>query len=416
MSQRRYPNIFPSETNRLMGYQAERSPLESRPAQVHRLLRDRAHHVEFNGFLTNHVKHAVIALDRLGAHAERIEDYFDGYAAKTPYGFGLEAAHRARTTLTSATWLAYRGLRTDYEALRAFFVAEERRLGLEETLARHLTALSPGFAGGLLHGVIHLGWALDAGSVEMAIEGLAYLAFVWVSSHPDRPGTRVNDPDVLTTLQRFDDYRESIATWVRETKELPSLRAEAGFHPQLVGTGAQRVVAQVLERGHPLLALAPSWLEELPLPELWRQLHEAATLLYLAEPADFVLLHVITALHALEKIADAAPPSDRRMVAQRGWRALVGILLSRGKLVAAQTLRSLRGKYARAKVEAREWRPVVSRALVEAEEHNPKLVYVQKLHWERDNNRRLYLDAAARFVATPKVAKFRSRGTAGFEV
>lgn len=412
MTQSQYPTTSPPKTNRVQ----DAEPKEGRHSLVQRLLQDRAYHVEFNGFLTNHVKHAVIALDRLGARSGRIEDYFESYAAETPYGFGLEPARGARTRLTADDWLAYRGQRDDFEALRAFFAAEERRLGLEETLARHLPALSPGFAGGLLHGTIHLGWALDANNVEMVAEGLAYLAFVWVSSHPERPGNPVDDPDVVTTLLRLGDYRDGIAAWLHQTRELPELRPERGFQPQLVGTGAQRVVAQVLERGHPLVDLAPAWLEELPLFELWRQLHEAAALLYLAEPADFVLLHIITALHGLEQIADAAPQSQRRMVVRRGWRALVGILLARGKLVCAETLRNLSRDYARAHVGESAWTPVVARALAEAEEHNPKLVYVQKSLWGRDGKRRLYLDAAARFVATPKVGRFRSQGAAGFKV
>ncbi len=36
------------------------------------LLNDQSYHIEFNVFLTNHVKHAVIALNRLGASPQRI--------------------------------------------------------------------------------------------------------------------------------------------------------------------------------------------------------------------------------------------------------------------------------------------------------------------------------------------------------
>ncbi len=38
------------------------------------LLNDQSYHIEFNGFLTNHVKHAVIALKRLEASPQRIQD------------------------------------------------------------------------------------------------------------------------------------------------------------------------------------------------------------------------------------------------------------------------------------------------------------------------------------------------------
>jgi hypothetical protein len=44
---------------------------------AHKLLSDRSFHIEFGGFLTNHVKHAVVALEGLGASAELIQRYWD---------------------------------------------------------------------------------------------------------------------------------------------------------------------------------------------------------------------------------------------------------------------------------------------------------------------------------------------------
>jgi hypothetical protein len=41
---------------------------------VEQLLNDRTYHIEFNGHLSNHVKHAVIALAGLGASPQRIKD------------------------------------------------------------------------------------------------------------------------------------------------------------------------------------------------------------------------------------------------------------------------------------------------------------------------------------------------------
>lgn len=57
---------------------------------INKLLNDRSYHIEFNGHLTNHIKHAVIALHGLGISASRIKDYYDNYVKLTPYGMGLE--------------------------------------------------------------------------------------------------------------------------------------------------------------------------------------------------------------------------------------------------------------------------------------------------------------------------------------
>ncbi len=42
---------------------------------VETLLNDQSYHIDFNGFLTNHVKHAVVALKGLGASPQRIKEY-----------------------------------------------------------------------------------------------------------------------------------------------------------------------------------------------------------------------------------------------------------------------------------------------------------------------------------------------------
>ena len=85
----------------------------------------------------------------------------------------------------------------------------------------------------------------------------------------------------------------------------------------------------------------------------------------------------------MEHIGHALPAPLRREVARHGWRAVLGVLLTRGKFVASDTLETLRTHYAATTAEPNAWQPVVARALAEAEEHNPKLVYVQQRHWER---------------------------------
>src|SRR2546429_3225499 len=68
----------------------------ARSSSIDRLLDDRTYHIEFNGHLTNHAKHAVVALAGLGASPEKIEAYYACYARLTPYGFGLEAPKPSR--------------------------------------------------------------------------------------------------------------------------------------------------------------------------------------------------------------------------------------------------------------------------------------------------------------------------------
>jgi hypothetical protein len=61
---------------------------------VDQLLSDQTYHIEFNGHLTNHAKHAVVALSGLGASPEKIKAYYDSYAKLTPYGYGWKRSGR----------------------------------------------------------------------------------------------------------------------------------------------------------------------------------------------------------------------------------------------------------------------------------------------------------------------------------
>lgn len=86
---------------------------------VQRLLADRQYEMEFHGcpimssylspyndvhvrrFLTNHAKHAVIALAGLGASPARIEEYWNSYTSETPYGIRLDPASTPKVQLSS---------------------------------------------------------------------------------------------------------------------------------------------------------------------------------------------------------------------------------------------------------------------------------------------------------------------------
>lgn len=376
---------------------------------VTRLLDDDTCHIEFNGFLTNHAKHAVVALAGLDTPDERIAQYYRGYVERTPYGFGLEPARPATVTITAASWESELGARRDFEALRQYFAARVQAVGLERVLADHMPRLMLGCAGALLHGTIHLGWALDAGHHAMIVEGLAYMAFTHVSSHPERDRGTVPDDSVWASILRFADaWRDQeLSAWLDELTADPALSPASGFAPQLAGTGLQLRIAQVLERGHALLQNTPRWLLAAPLPSIWAQLHEAAALVYLSEPGDFVLLHVITGLHALEQICTRLAIAQRRAALRHGWRALVSVLLARGGLRSRASLEAIRVRHGEARdADDTGWGPVVARALEEVEEHNIKLVYVLRRQWRVQAHRALFRHAAAEFITTPVIQRF----------
>lgn len=391
---------------------------------VETLLNDQSYHIEFNGFLTNHVKHAVVALKGLGASSQRIKEYYDTYVKCTPYGYGLEPPRPSEHTITQDNWQLYFGKHCSFTSYCQFFDQKEKELGMERLLGEYVPSLLPGCVGSLMHGTIHLGWALDSGNRWMIIEGLAYMAFSHLSCHPERtyPATRgpVKDKSVLDSLLHIADAweadHEALHVWLEATLTGDKYSASAGFHPELAITGAQYNIAKVLAEGHPLIHATPAWIENQDMVTIWEELHEAVTLLYMTKPGDFLLLHLITSLHAMEQIANRMPVDQQKRAIKCYWTAVLGVIFSRGEVPTRATLEALHSKYKDAAdhdgspTEGQEWEHIVARALIEEEEHNPKLVYVLRLLWKRFGHRSLFRVAAGNFTTTPEVPKVESQG------
>jgi len=385
--------------------------------RVEQMLDDKSFHIEFHGYLSNHAKHAVIALNGLGAPAGDIAAYVEQYA-RTTYGFGLEPPKQSDIKLTEANWRDFLGKHEQFTSLCRFFEERVETLGLEQTINVYVPELLPGCVGALLHGTIHLGWALDSGHKGMTIEGLAYLAFSYVSCYPERNLSRSKtlaaDLTPLDSMQRiaaeWDRDRRALSSWVDGALNDPRLSVEAGFQPVLEHTGAQLHIAQVLAEGHPLIHSTPPWLESADQEEVWEQLYYAVMLLYLSNPGDFVLLHLITSLHAVEQIAQHLPRDEQSRAIKCYWTAMLGVLFSLKAVPTKASLGDLHARYAdstdapeRACVHE-NWKSTIERALQEREEHNPKLVYVLRKLWARFGHRSVYRVAAGHFTETPVIA------------
>ena len=96
---------------------------------VERLLNDQSYHIEFNVYLTNNVKHAVIALKGLGASPQRIKDYYDSYASCTTYGYGLEPQRLSEQTITQDNWQAYFGKHCSFTPTASSLTSRRSNLG-----------------------------------------------------------------------------------------------------------------------------------------------------------------------------------------------------------------------------------------------------------------------------------------------
>lgn len=410
--------------------QHDREPLIARLAdaevrqRVEALLADSAFAIEYHGYFTNHAKHAVIALAGLGAGAARIQGYYDWYARRLE----LRADGPGGEPVTRSTWRELVGKKERFGALCAFFEAEAARLGgAREAVRAYGPELLRGMAGALTHTVIHLGWALDAGSAPMTIEGLAYSAYGALPIRPERFTARAHaDGTVVASLLRAArTWSEGGgAAWAARVKADPKYSREAGFHPERIG-GFSRTVAALLEDGHEILYELPDWLDAQPVSHALRQLYEASALLYLvsaggeagkgtgrapgapgAGPGSFILLHLITSLWGVEHTMGAlASEEERRQALRCFWASLVAIPAATDRgLPTADEIAAALARFPLEALEAKAappaaaapaladevhpakcaaagdnsdaWADVAAAAVQEHEEHNIKLVYV----------------------------------------
>lgn len=375
------------------------------------LLDDRAYHIEFNGHLSNHAKHAVVALAGLGVPAPKIQAYYNAYARMTTYGSGLEQPKASPHVVTDENWDSLFGRRKSFSAYCDFFDRRERELGLDVVLARYLPRLLPGWVGAFTHAAIHLGWALDAGSRWMAIEGLAYLAFAYVPCHPDRAGTAdgrgAGARPIASLIALAAAWEDAGGTLKPAIRSAITGDGGADLHPELARSGLQYRIARVLGEGHPLFYRTPAWVDGWRPGTDWDDLYHAITLLYLARPGDFVLLHLVTSLYAIEQIARRLPPEQERDIVTCFWIGALGVALSGGDFPRRSKLETLDALYRDAVDDGGaaawhgDWDRIIARAVEEEDEHNPKLVYVLQQRWAKTGGRSIYRLAAGQLTVTP---------------
>lgn len=391
----------------------------TKEAKINKLLDDTSKHIEFHGFLTNHMKHAVIALHGLGADADYIEKYCSSYAKET-YGFGLEPAKGSDVDVNEDNWQAYLGKHEQFEALCRFFTRRADELGLDEMLRFYVPSLLAGCVGSLFHGAIHLGWAIGAGHHGMIIEGVAYLAFSFVSCYPERVvdtgADKGDNKEVLESfLQICGDWNASTDEhehWLEEIGE--KLSPSSGFQPFLEHTGAQLRIAQVLEEGHPIIDTVPAWLETMYLKEMWKQLYKTVTLLFLTKPGSFIVLHLLTCLYGVRCIAGKLTVSNQRIAIRCYWKAMLATLFALKSFPTEKQLSDLNAVHSEAVDEAesedvrKDWSLLFEKAIVDKEEHNAKLVFVMHMIWKEYGHLSLYREAARHFTSTPVIGGSRT--------
>jgi len=399
---------------------------------THRLLADRTFDIEFNGFLSNHAKHAVVALQGLDAPESRIEGYWNEYTAVTPYGSQLHRIadswdDRVDALQSRHDFVALRGKKTDWQSQVAFLdrtlASDQYQSSTNKLVAEYADDdnLMDGIAGALTHGVIHLGWGIDANSPPMITEGLAYLNFAHIGVNADVFNHAAHDES--TPMESFLRVSETftrqdlVQTWVDPVKA----KYDESFHPELVVAGFQWEVAKLLHEPHAVVTNLPSWIDgkAADQEDTWANLYRAITYLFLASRdenghGNFVVLHLITSLWAIEQVcrvvekekgSDAGARVRRRAWSQFYASTVVFFGAARG-FPSTGALKAVQSSFSpeRKDDESYDWTQTVEAGIAEVEEHNIKLVYVMRELWSRYGRWTGFSEAAKSFTLTPSIS------------
>lgn len=383
---------------------------------ISELLSDRSHHIEFNGHLTNHNKHAVIALLKLGAKEERIKEFYYNYANETPYGYGLEPARSSKYKIDERNWKDYLGKRTSFSGYYEFFESQYDKFGLQYIVDKYLLELLDGWVGSLTHALIHLGWGLDIDSKCMILEGFAYLAFSYVAiGKAKTPARKNNESTPLESIinlakyvsENTDEFNAWQAGIINEKESI----VEKNIHPELARSGLQYRIAKVLGHSHQIVHATPAWFSNNSSPQNWAELYKAVTLIYLSRPGDFLLLHLITSLNAMEKVSRFIRKEDSIECITLFWKGVISILFAMEQPISFHALTELLVQYQERYDDESDsdvlhcWDVAVTEAIAEDEEHNTKMVYVVLEQWKKSGHLTMFRDAALCFTATPELPK-----------
>jgi len=297
---------------------------------------------------------------------------------------------------------------------------------------RYAAELLPGLAGALTHGIIHLGWALDAYDGKnpwMVIEGLAYLNFCNLSVHPEHfEHGAIEEASPVDSLRRIAKVWQECnlaESWIDKAKA--KYDEDSGFHTELIPAGFQWQFSKVLDQQHKIMYQLPTWLDEMDVDTLLEELYKTSVLLYLVTRdqndghGNFLVLHLITSLFGLDltlRVINDAKVSREALKCY--YSVAIGLLsASASGIPPVEAFDTVVASFAVSsdsdhaiELEEAGWQSLVARAIPQEEEHNIKLVYVTRELWRRYNYWTGFREAAGTFTLTPNIgpssASFRA--------
>ena len=282
--------------------------------------------MEWGGFLTNHLAHGLIALERLGATRGMQERFHSSYVDRLA----------ARPSSVASPRLKQSSLRSIPLGRRQYFRSIERafdqaivggsRAHLRAVVSEHLPRLVDGLAGAAFHALLHLGLGVRTECRSLVTEGLAYLAHSWLPVGGSAELSAIG-PGKTGLLECFEAVRRDdklqqrlVAAWPA-VSGLPTGYFQRCMHAFAAVDGSDATAAAAAE----LRACA----DRCKLPDepaaAGAALLDLSLQLYVRSPGnDYFLLHGVTAAFNLGTLLPLLEPG----VALRACRRMLLALLA----------------------------------------------------------------------------------------
>ena len=307
---------------------------------LHALLnRAQAFAPEYHGSLSTHLPMALVALNSLGADVPRMQAFFATISAR------LNAAPTAAAPCEN--WLALRGDRAAFAAVRAHFLRAINEHGRDAVLRQTLPILLDGVGAVAFHGLLRTASATVAGHDAELASGLAVWAcgYLPLSSFVAAQSADTNTVNVADWLAHMaadgnawrDDHSPSITANMRAFVRTPAFR-----------DGADRIKVH---------------------DGTLRELAAQALTIYLRSN-NFTALHLITSAHALRLLM---PWLDEPLVAVRHYaHAYAAGVAASGAALDAPLIDA----------NVLPWPNVLAAGAASDDEHVIKLVYACREEWQ----------------------------------
>ncbi len=281
---------------------------------------------EYDRGLSNHRPMALLALQRLGADAARLQAWAAAYETR------LQPAPPPQAWPTGDAWTGRLGNPAAWSVYRDLFAQWIAHEGAAETLEQALPALLPGVGGAAFHGAIRVAAAARSGHPGELADALASWACRWLPLGP-LPAGDGPEPDPEAILRRLRAGRSKqrlIVDRMAEAARDTTLHAELA-RLAIDGTQADALLQRLARLAASAYALS----------------------------GNFTALHLVTGCHAMHVLLRFAP--DRGAALRALWQAF-------GVAVVAAQLKPL------PPVRPRPWPELAAAALASDDEHVIKLV------------------------------------------